>query len=231
MPVGAARAGVFGGGVAIPDADLAHWYDATEIIGSDGDAIGTWTDQEGTDDLTQATSSKKPTLRTGELNGNAMLEFDGSDDVLTNTLGTNLTQPNTYFLVYRFRTDPGANNRGIYDDDTATEQNFGVRGDNGNLRLNAGVDLNSGISADTADHIHTGVFDGANSVIRQDGTELVTGDAGTGDLTGMFVGAQGDETSHSEVDIGEFLAYDAGLSTSDRDDVESYLSDKWGIPI
>jgi hypothetical protein len=59
--------------------------DSRYIQGSDGTAIGTWSDRSGNGkDATQATSNKRPLLRTGSngINGNPVLNFDGSDDAM-----------------------------------------------------------------------------------------------------------------------------------------------------
>src|ERR1051325_4711729 len=64
---------------------LKIWLKADAGAGSsDGDAVGTWTDQSGTShDFTQATSSKKPTYKTNIQNSLPVVRFDGTDDEMS----------------------------------------------------------------------------------------------------------------------------------------------------
>jgi len=62
----------------------AAWYQASSISGSDGDSIGSWTDSSGNGNTAaQLTSSRQPTLQTNELNGQSVLRFDGTNDILS----------------------------------------------------------------------------------------------------------------------------------------------------
>jgi len=59
-------------------------YDARYLTNSDGSALQTWTDRSGTYNATEATSTKRPIVRTGAngINGQTALDFDGIDDDL-----------------------------------------------------------------------------------------------------------------------------------------------------
>src|SRR6185503_18751932 len=64
---------------------LKIWLKADAGAGSsDGDPVGTWTDQSGTShDFTQATSGKKPLYKTNIQNSLPVVRFDGSDDEMS----------------------------------------------------------------------------------------------------------------------------------------------------
>lgn len=59
-------------------------YDARYLTDSDGTALQTWPDRSGTYNATEATSTKRPIVRTGAngINGQSALDFDGIDDDL-----------------------------------------------------------------------------------------------------------------------------------------------------
>ena len=63
------------------DVGAAGVYDARYLSGlSNNDAVSTWSSRTGTNDATQATAASKPIYKTNQLNGNPVLEFDGSND-------------------------------------------------------------------------------------------------------------------------------------------------------
>lgn len=208
-------------------ASLAHWYDATQISGSDGDAIGTWTDQEGTENLTESTSSKKPTLRTDGINGLNTLEFDGSDDRLNKNFA-DISQPYQIFAIYQKRSS-GTQEK-LFDGttDAALYEEFNR---SSNRSMLAGGTRQSGSSGTTNAQVLTTLFNGASSVARIDGTQDISGDVGSNALDGLTVGANRADGQHGDYDVGEVLVYDADLSDTNRNSVETYLSDKWGITI
>lgn len=62
------------------------WYQASSISGSDGDSVGAWTDSSGNGNTAaQLTSARQPTLQTNELNGQSVLRFDGTNDILSDS--------------------------------------------------------------------------------------------------------------------------------------------------
>jgi len=215
-------------GFSIPGSGLEHRYDATDIIGSDGDNIGTWADAGGSDDLTQNTSSKQPTLKTGQIGGKQVLRFDGTDDFLS-TLWSNISQPFQIFVVAQLRNlsdfahlfDGGTRNENLFRADNASPRQWEVRA-NSNFKP---------ADADTNENIFTLLYDGGSSVLRINGTQTGTGTVDTVDQTGLTLCARGEKNLFGAWDVGEIIVYSQDLSTSDRDEVENSLSKKWGITI
>lgn len=207
----------------IPDENLVHQYDATALSGSDGDSISTWGDQEGEDDLTQTTTDAQPTLKTGQIGGNQVLRFDGSDDLL-DVDWSDLSQPIIIFIVSELLTESVGH---LFDSFSGDSITFNISGNDGDYDFYAGSVLNVG-TPDLNAHLWTFTADGASSSVRQDKSAVVSGDAGAHGLNGLTVGAQKDATTHQNVDVGEILVYTANLSDSSRNDVESYLDNKWG---
>ncbi len=65
-------------------AGLAGWWKADAISGlADGDPVASWLDSSGNGrTFSQATAAKKPTFKTGIVNGMPVVRFDGVDDLL-----------------------------------------------------------------------------------------------------------------------------------------------------
>jgi hypothetical protein len=84
---------------------LQYWYRASDEAFNDGDAVGTVDDQSTNNrDLTQATALRKPTFRTGRVNGRAVYEFDGVDDFVEGSTSWTSMHPSgtwTHFIVFK----------------------------------------------------------------------------------------------------------------------------------
>lgn len=209
----------------IPDSgDLHARYDATELTANDGDSISTWDDETGNGyDLT---AGKAGTFQTSVINGNPVVRFDGADDFL-NVAFTTIDQPYTIFAVAQKR-GTSSNNEVLFDSEATTNSGILKGQINNNMFIYAGSFLEDG-AEDTEQTIWSAHFDSTNSILRDNGTEY-TGDVGTGGLQGFTVGAKGDAAEFGDYDVGEILIYPVDKSGIIAD-VESYLSDKWGIAI
>jgi hypothetical protein len=213
---------------AIPDSGLLHRYDATELSLNDGDSVSTWTDQQADDDLTAGAA---PTYKTGVINGNAVVRFDGVDDYLDVAFADE-SQPFHVFLALQWTFVDGGN-RYVFDGET-NRAYFSARDNNSadewRISTASGATVAGG-SLDTNFHIHGLLFNGGSSSVRNDGSEVATGDAGGNALDGITAGATRSQTSHAEADVGEILVYGEEKSGTGLDDVESYLADKWGVAL
>ena len=78
----------------------------------------------------------------------------------------------------------------------------------------------------------TAVFDGANSIIREDGVETAVGDAGINDLGGLSVGYDsfgyngGEGRDYADAYVSEIVVANSGSVDLD---FENQLLEKWGI--
>ncbi len=71
---------------------------------SNNETIRQWSDLSGNgNNLTQSTASNRPTLITGQLNGQPVVRFDGTNDVIDATLGVNPTETSV-FVTGNFST-------------------------------------------------------------------------------------------------------------------------------
>lgn len=214
-------------GADIPDSgDLHARFDATELSLSDGDSVTTWGDATGNGhDLTDGGFS--PNFQTNVINGNPVVRFDGVDDFLDVAFSA-LSQPNQIFGVFQLTTLPSGNNS-MWDSEGADRETFVVNADDDDWQIFAGSNVRGG-SLDTDPHIHAALFDGPSSTVRIDGTEVASGDTGAQSLDGFTLGSDNDQRAFVAVDVGEVLIYPQDKSGV-QSDVESYLSDKWGVTL
>ncbi|MFP4218809.1 MAG: LamG-like jellyroll fold domain-containing protein [Salinarchaeum sp.] len=211
---------------AIPDSgDLhAHW-DATQLSLDDGDAVTTWDDPVGDNDATG-----NATYRTGQISGNAVVRFDGTDDYL-DVVGDTLSQPYHVFVVAE-HAGLGTSNQELIDGGDDSDRAI-LQFDGGDDRWYAGTpdgNLMGGGNPDTDSHLFTFLIDGSNSYFRIDGAQVNTKDV-PGKFNLISIGARSDNTQNFDGDIGEISIHDTALSNSDESEWESYLADKWGITL
>lgn len=218
-----ADSGNGGGGGAIPDSAIAH-YDAQDLSGyNDGALVSTWPDKL---DNYDASASGGPVYRVNGINGFPAIEFDGTDDKYTAT-NLNISQPNTIFAVVRGSGIKDSRRHYIVDGDS--DRNL-LRFDNiEEWGIYAGIEQYG--SADETINLLTSRFDGANSLLREDGVGTVSADAGAQGLDDLIIGGQAGGGNEWSGYIGEIIVCDAGLSLSDIQSEEQDLANKWGISI
>jgi len=224
MVLNATQRAVLSSGIAIPDNTVAH-YDASQLSLNDGDTVSVWPDEQGDNDLDTQTGS--PTYVESGINGNPAIAFNGDGLEVT---GLSVTQPNTTYVVFEYRSnwDGGRVLAGVSAPERqitawaspARENWINFAGN----RLNATSDI--GIQQMTA------VFDGANSIIRENGVETAVGDAGINDLGSLSVGYDahrydiGKGGHYADAYISEIVLVNSGSVDLD---FENQLLEKWGI--
>jgi len=211
---------------AIPDSeDLHARYAADELTASDGDSISTWPDETGNGfDLTGGT---EPTYIASGINGNPVVRFNGVNQFLQ-TDWSAISQPNHIFIVFQILTLETGTENNIYDVfDSSNRHVFVQDSVSGGWTLFSGINLRGG-TADSDPHIHSHLFNGSNTQLRQDGADVFSGDSGSQSMAGLTLGARFDGGNAVNVDVGEILVYPQNKTTV-QTDVESYLSNKWGI--
>ena len=199
----------------------------TTAVTSLDDPVGYWGDLSGSgNNLTQATSSKRPLYKPGTLNGKPVLDFDGSDDFLSAVFA--LSQPVTIVCVAR--AENPASTDTLFDGGSPgnTMRLFTTNG--GNLALFGGAQITSPALDPSEWGALSAVFNGASSSLSKDGATLASGNAGTASPGGLHLGLFGNGSSApGEAQFAEFFIYDRALTASERARVEAYLANKWSI--
>lgn len=232
---------------------LQLWLDAQDVVSgaepSDGAGVASWQDKSGVGN--HATfilgPTKQPTYQAAGLNGLPTVRFDGTDDDLAFAGG--LLQNVAGWTVFGVvRSSNVAAQRNILTIATAaitgTRATFGqVAGGNvtvGSRGTDAGAFVGgASVASDTSPHLFTGIVDlsaGTSSIRRDRGAASATGSAPTANTSnttsaGSRVGAAVNSGSAFWIgDISSLILYGRVLNTTERDQVETFLANKWGTP-
>lgn len=213
----------------VPDSENLHaHYDVSEESGlSDGDSISSLEDQSGNGNTI---SDGSATYRGSDMNGLPTAGFDGGNDTLwspTSTWST-ITKPATIYLAVDFDDVADLD---IWLSEASTGS-YPLMMHNNDYQVEW-YDYITGGAASTGDQLTTLKYDGSDTRSWKDGSlELDRPDTTTPDMTGLAIGPHYYGNSRYPAGrLGELLVYDTDHDQSTREEVESYLADKWGITI
>jgi hypothetical protein len=217
-------------------AGLSAWFDALDAasITLNGSTVSQWLDKSGSGrTLSQASASQQPSYVTSGISGKPSLELDGTNHNMSGS-STLISQPFTVYAV-------------VKSDDTATNRNIMSGGTSGTppvlavnssefLVLFAGANLAATSGDVKTASVLTGLFDGSSSAGRRNGTQVVSGNAGTiawsptdnGLSLGTFAGGGSQRWDGL---IGELLLYSGKHTATQLAAIERYLGRKWGITV
>ncbi len=197
---------------------------------SNNDYIGMWKDKSGNSrHATQVSStSSRPILKTNVQNGKPAVYFDGSGTWLSNTVYS-YSGASTLFIV----ASNNYNNGYYFDGAGASIQRGTLRDSETTVRMFA--PSSSIFSAATFALSNVSLIESYwNSASSQCGVNGQMNTAGTLPLytmTGYTVGRtrNGSGAGISQGNFCEILHYEAVLTLAQRQQVEAYLNQKWGI--
>jgi hypothetical protein len=225
-------------GAFSPDdlAGLEGWWKADSLVLADGDPVATWTDSSGNGrDATQGTASLRPTYRTNVVNGLPIVRGDESDDslVLPDFL-TGFTA-GTLFWVAKVGADPPGG------DNSAPALFFGSHGSDehwpwtdGNIYYGFGSTVRHTVgdlatSLADAFRVWANISAASDWRVYLNGSlefSTITNTVGFGTTPTMFRAGTG---ARFRGDVAEILVYSRALSDTERQQVEDYLMDKYGL--
>ena len=243
----------------IPTSGMVLWLKANELDLADGAAVSSWKDTSGNGhEFVQATSSKQPTFVLSESSFNNMpaVRFDGGDS-LGLPFNANLnTNQFTIFVVPAVSSDTNAPEM-VIDNSTSpssTSKGFAFAADMrnsggaNNWEMFAGIGTSSypNISAGTdsvsvsgAPSILVGQISGGNGagatatqLFRVNGVQIGTSSVGYHKDTGeTYHAGAGDNATTYELngEIAEVIQFNRALTTTEIQQVEGYLAEKYGI--
>ena len=207
------------------------WLDASDtstIVETSG-SVSEWQDKSGNgNDLTQGTGANQPTTGTRTMNGLNVLDFDGTSDYLAQSSAFSASLSSwTVFAV--MQADSTASIMYVVDGLSGGSRSAVGHGSSTQYRLYQGTTVLQGGTADASEHILRGVFD-TTDTLHVDGVSVISGNSGTGSLTGVVVGAQFNEAgAFWNGTIAEVAVFDGTLTDAEIAQMEAYLNDKWGI--
>lgn len=231
---------------------LKLWLKADEGVTADADGkVSRWDDQsDHGNHASQSNSYKQPTLMNNVIKGRSVIRFCGN--YLTIPDSANL-RPNHYTLfgvvkenslaTYQtFLSKPWRN--GSWNDPYVTFDMCTLGSGDSNYLRSAVTTAEGGlVRAENSNtyalgsfHVVEWKFDGTNQYLYSDsnlvGTTRSPGHLKYPDETVNFTIGSRSDTSPGEflnADVAEILLYDASLSDADRNKVEQYLGDKYGV--
>jgi Ca2+-binding RTX toxin-like protein len=232
------------------------WLDAADAatITQSGGLVSQWNDKSGLGnhaaDATSGTTTDRPTFSSATINGRDALSYDGTDDFFSLLNTTAISQGLTVFSIASIASLPGGGNPNIIDNwdwqagkrswSFGTENNrysFSLSADgtfgnkitaisSTNIALNTNLLLSGFYNGQTASSYTGGVLTDSQSF---GSSQTIFSDITTHTYIGRSHGNEGGGFRFLETKIGEIIIFNTALSTSDREQVEAYLAEKWGI--
>ena len=229
--------------VQLPQDGMVLWLDAGKDI-THGSGVSKWEDQSGNDnDAAQTNSLNQPTYVTNELNGYPVVRFTVSEKYLSHP--SILTSDYTAFYVLKLTATSKENKLYYYHAGSVSTGDLGFFAEYWwapSYGWGSVGNVNNSVTPQTRDlraskvyptpldwRIHTHQPD----ALYKNGEVILnyvpeSDDVYAGGLT--TIGSRSDNSTLYFVgDIAEILVYDRILTVSEREMVEDYLSDKYGI--
>lgn len=227
------------------------------VVTADNQTVGCWQDKSGNDmDMTQtASTSYEPTYNTNVKNGKSSVTFDGTNDYMYRTGVTtdSIGDPDEVSIAMAIYTHTSAGGSSLFDwydspytggrfnmhapwSDNITHFDYGTACCGATHKTNYTDKIMEGrwntiiMSRETDD---TGTFwlNGAYKYSDTGNSSTFTSGLSGTLYIATTAGSDGTIGTNREYDgdIGELIFFDKALTAEGRNDVNTYLSDKWGI--
>ncbi|EDX87629.1 PKD domain protein [Synechococcus sp. PCC 7335] len=223
------------GAAPLPSDGLVLHLDANLGVSTDGDTVTEWTDLSGSNN--DLSGLGDPTLVTGALNGQNVIELDGDGDQLSRTLALNgLPDGNADRSLFVVAKYDGTGTGGVTYGDNRTNRAFGAVVDGDGTLLAQGWgganDFDSNVAGTgegwllqglvhedgTLSHYKDGVL--IDTQAHAYNTRVIGGD-------GLVIGSEIDGAPFVDMNVAEVIIYDRALSETEQQQVQSYLQDKY----
>ena len=210
---------------------MTLWLDAADrdTLTLSGSNVTQWRDKTGLN--TSSSIAGAPTVTTSALlNNQSVVRFNGSSDSLLYS-SFSFSQPFTVFAVtvqrastnsalsFVLNSSSGSSAVILYRD--GPNLNFWAGGEN--VAASPTVAYTSNLPG-----VYSAVFNGASSFLGFNGQGTSNQNPGTAAWSTLYLGRDWSGIWQSH-DVGEVLFYSSALSTTQRQQVETYLAGKWGL--
>ncbi|MDB0030321.1 putative Ig domain-containing protein [Opitutales bacterium] len=210
------------------------WLDAADTssnsiqLGSGN--VQTWKDKSGNGyDTSQSAGGSRPSPVANGLNGLQTLSFDGTADHLRST-SFSLSQP---FSVYAVAKSTGTSGKGyLFDGVTDNNQRSLLAFHNGGkIQTWAGSWANTNLATPAGFVNISATFDSSNSRVVLNGNVVSGLNPSTRNLTnGITIGANYNANGDRfKGEMAEIIFFNKNHSVTEREEVEGYLAQKWGL--
>jgi len=179
--------------------------------------------------LTQGTGANQPATGSRTVNGLNTLDFDGTNDTMFTPSAISISQQDIIITIFLADNDGSGGDRYVHD---GTPSSSGRQA----LILNGTYGIFAGTGPITGGTVATGSaliamsrFNGGSSNLRVGGTSIVSGNAGTGNLTRFCIGSRNAGLgSFFEGAFCELAIISGASSTAILNQIGAYANSKWG---
>jgi hypothetical protein len=204
-------------------------YDANTIALYDADlelVSNAWGDQSGNNyDLILQGA---PTITSNAINGHQTVTFNGTDEMGYRETTPELTQPLTFYIVFKQPTWTSGDY--LFCSNSANAPLLYQDGASANIYLVAGTALSSDpdLALDTYG-IMTAVFNGASSELRTNDGTAVTGNGGANGGVGFNLANSSGLGNYCNIEVAYLIIRGAADDTATQDLFITYLKDRFGL--
>ncbi len=227
--------------------ELESWYDASDRLSfipsnlNDGQTFTQWTDKSDFSHNANPTggANTRPTVQYNELNGYQVVRFDGINDGLSiNPYPGLVNAPAlTLFVVSKLSATVGFPK--LFGQAQSFDMFYSSDTNSWKFNVNGSTVVSTG-SNDNAWHIHTVAFDGSQSTnstrfrYRRDKVAnnlsfSINVPSTIGSTSALEIGNYNGSAQFMQGDIAEFIIFTRSLTITEIQNIENYLSNKWGL--
>jgi len=217
------------------------WLDAadTSTITESSGLVSQWDDKSGLgNDVTQGSGSLQPTTGTETINNVNVITFADSTMSSSDYAATDNWTAFTVVEGDAAPTNTDASGPIKKDKNIQINWNHGSGTFRGAVALSVSSSFfaaSLGSLSGSTPYILAGSYDGEEIIASLDGTIITTNTSPSGDADAesadMFIGGTGVSGSFFDGKIAEIIIFSRKLNTDEIDQVEAYLSTKWGVSI
>ena len=228
------------------DLEPVLWLDAsdTSTITESSGSVSQWASKAGGYNAVQATGANQPTTGTVTINGLNVIDFDGTNDRVT-VASFDLTGGQKFSIAAVFTADSGILSAlAEHSANIDLNPGWGVFRDTDDtvaIARNTGIGFEvfdtTGTLTTTA-KVYVGTYDGTLAT-NESNAWLNGSGAGTrpasvnsnANLTNdtLFIGSRGGTSRFLNGSIAELIVTKTALTTNEREALQTYLADKWGV--
>lgn len=229
---------------SVPLTNLQVWFRADAGVTQTFGLVSAWADQSGNArNAAQATGTNQPLYVENAVNGKPAISFDGVDNFLTFTYAISGLTGMTVFMVSNCTTDKtsftsGAEYAALFWNESASwgatylspfqttlRARFGTVQTSNNPVYTRAATIGTAWSVSSARHLSTtdNLYVSGTSVLAEAGKSTTLANVNS---TGN-IGRGYNDNTYFPGTIAEILVYSTGLSDSDMDKVEAYLTAKY----
>jgi hypothetical protein len=223
------------------------WLEANSLGLSNGASVSSWTDLSGNgNNSSQASSSARPTYSTNQVNGLAVVDFDGSDDYLKANLISELSNQAdlSWFIV--FRTDNTGVNQLAVSSNYAGGSAFNLKWGAGIVnnkhqdlvKTDAGATKRVNTNASSGYNLRFGSIQGSSTDVlscflngNSSGTNNATAYSTNAHLSTVIGKSANSGSFHLDGQIAEIILFNSVPNTTQRIIVENFLAAKYDLTI